>query len=48
MQFDRPIGAFQGIAHPLADAVTDVEGARLLVWYAVWSIAQRRRRRRAR
>jgi alkylation response protein AidB-like acyl-CoA dehydrogenase len=39
-QFDRPIGAFQGIAHPLADAVTDVEGARLLVWNAVWSIAQ--------
>ena len=31
IQFDRPIGAFQGIAHPLADAVTDVEGARLLV-----------------
>jgi alkylation response protein AidB-like acyl-CoA dehydrogenase len=41
LQFDRPIGAFQGVAHPLADAVTDVEGARLLVWYAVWSIAQR-------
>ena len=41
MQFDRPIGAFQGIAHPLADAVTDVEGARLLVWFAVWSIALR-------
>jgi alkylation response protein AidB-like acyl-CoA dehydrogenase len=40
VQFDRPIGAFQGIAHPLADAVTDVEGARLLTWYAVWSIAR--------
>ena len=40
MQFDRLIGAFQGVAHPLADAVTDVEGARLLVWAAVWSIAQ--------
>jgi alkylation response protein AidB-like acyl-CoA dehydrogenase len=40
IQFDRPIGAFQGIAHPLADDVTDVEGARLLAWYAVWSIAQ--------
>jgi alkylation response protein AidB-like acyl-CoA dehydrogenase len=39
IQFDRPIGAFQGIAHPLADAVTDVEGARLLTWLAVWSIA---------
>jgi alkylation response protein AidB-like acyl-CoA dehydrogenase len=40
VQFDRPIGAFQGIAHPLANAVTDVEGARLLVWYAIWSIAR--------
>ena len=39
-QFDRPIGAFQGIAHPLADAATDVEGARLLTWYTVWSIAR--------
>ena len=41
VQFDRPIGAFQGIAHPLADAVTEVEGARLLAWFAVWSIARR-------
>ncbi len=39
-QFDRPIGAFQGIAHPLADAATDVEGARLFTWYTVWSIAR--------
>jgi alkylation response protein AidB-like acyl-CoA dehydrogenase len=42
IQFDRPIGAFQGIAHPLANAITDVEGVRLLTWYAVWSIAQSR------
>jgi len=39
VQFDRPIGAFQGIAHPLANAVTDVDGAQLLTWYAVWSLA---------
>ncbi len=39
IQFDRPIGAFQGIAHPLADSVADVEGARLLVWKTVWSLA---------
>ncbi|WP_175907690.1 MULTISPECIES: acyl-CoA dehydrogenase [Burkholderia] len=32
--FDRPIGGYQGLAHPLADSVTDVEGARLLVWRA--------------
>ncbi len=39
-QFGRPIGSFQGIAHPLADTATDVEGARLLTWYTVWSIAR--------
>ena len=42
IQFDRPIGAFQGIAHPLADSVADVEGARLLVWKAISAIAKRR------
>ncbi len=36
VQFDRPIATFQGIAHPLANAVTEIEGARLLVWDAVW------------
>ncbi len=39
--FDRPIGSYQGLAHPLADSVTDVDGARLLAWWAVWSIAQK-------
>ncbi len=42
IQFDRPIGAFQGIAHPLADSVADVEGARLLVWKAIWAVANQR------
>lgn len=42
IQFDRPIGTFQGVAHPLADAVTDVEAARLLVYEALWAIAQQR------
>jgi alkylation response protein AidB-like acyl-CoA dehydrogenase len=42
IQFDRPIGAFQGVAHPLADSVTDVEAARLLVHEALWAIARRR------
>jgi alkylation response protein AidB-like acyl-CoA dehydrogenase/enoyl-CoA hydratase/carnithine racemase len=32
--FDRAIGSYQGLAHPLADAVTEVEGARLLCWRA--------------
>ncbi|MEC9358164.1 MAG: acyl-CoA dehydrogenase [Pseudomonadota bacterium] len=39
--FGRPIGGFQGVAHPLADVVTDVEGGRQLVRYALWSIATR-------
>lgn len=39
VQFDRLIGEFQGIAHPLADAITEIEGARLLVWNAVWQAA---------
>src|SRR5688572_3306587 len=39
IQFDRVIATFQGIAHPLADAVTAVEGARLLWLEAIWAIA---------
>lgn len=41
-QFGRPIGSFQGIAFPLADSITDVEAGRLLLWRAIWAIAQRR------
>jgi alkylation response protein AidB-like acyl-CoA dehydrogenase len=32
--FDRPIGSYQGLAHPLADSVTEIHGARMLVWRA--------------
>ena len=32
--FDRPIGSYQGLAHPLADSITDVDGAALLLWKA--------------
>ncbi len=38
--FGRPIGGFQGLAHPLADAATDVEGGQILIRYAIWSIAR--------
>lgn len=38
--FDRLIGSYQGLAHPLADAVTEVDGARLLVWNAASAIAK--------
>ncbi|RVT93216.1 acyl-CoA dehydrogenase [Sphingomonas crocodyli] len=40
-QFGRPIGSFQAIAHPLANSATDLEAARLLLWRAIWSIAQK-------
>lgn len=39
MQFDRLIGSFQAIAHPLVDAVTAVEGGQVLVWRAVHAMA---------
>jgi alkylation response protein AidB-like acyl-CoA dehydrogenase len=37
VQFDRPIGSFQAIAHPLADTATDIEGAATLVHEAAWA-----------
>jgi alkylation response protein AidB-like acyl-CoA dehydrogenase len=40
VQFDRAIATFQGIAHPLADAVSAVDGARLLWIEAIWAIAR--------
>jgi alkylation response protein AidB-like acyl-CoA dehydrogenase len=39
IQFDRPIGSFQGLAHPFADSATEVSASQLLVSYAIWSIA---------
>ncbi|RVT89415.1 acyl-CoA dehydrogenase [Sphingomonas crocodyli] len=40
-QFDRLIGSFQGVAHPLADRHADMVGAKMLVWSAVRKIADR-------
>src|SRR5690606_38970999 len=39
-QFGQPIGAFQSIAHYLADAATELEAARVLVWQAAWAHAE--------
>jgi 3-oxochol-4-en-24-oyl-CoA dehydrogenase len=39
-QFGKPIGTYQAISHPLADLVTDAEGAKLLTWRAIWNIAR--------
>jgi alkylation response protein AidB-like acyl-CoA dehydrogenase len=36
--FGQPIGAYQAVAHPLADAVTAADGARLLAWKACWAL----------
>ena len=40
--FGRPIGTYQGVSHPLADSITDIEGAQLLVWRAIWAMARGR------
>jgi 3-oxochol-4-en-24-oyl-CoA dehydrogenase len=37
-QFGQPLGVFQAIAHPLADSISDVESARLLIHHAIWAI----------
>ncbi len=39
VQFDKPLGAFQAIAHYLADAKTVIDGATVLVWEAAWARA---------
>jgi alkylation response protein AidB-like acyl-CoA dehydrogenase len=36
-QFDKPLGAFQAIAHYLADAATAVDGGKTLVYEAAWA-----------
>jgi len=36
-QFGKPLGAFQSLAHYLADAVTRVDGAQTLVHEAAWA-----------
>jgi alkylation response protein AidB-like acyl-CoA dehydrogenase len=38
--FGRKIGEYQGVSHALADALTDIEGSRLLNWGVVDKIAR--------
>ncbi|MDE3094375.1 MAG: acyl-CoA/acyl-ACP dehydrogenase [Chloroflexota bacterium] len=38
IQFGRPIGSFQAIQHKAADMVTDVDGARFIMYRAAWSV----------
>lgn len=39
IQFDRPIGTFQAISHPIADLSVQVDAGRLLAWRAIRAIA---------
>ena len=37
VQFGKPIGSFQGVAHPLAEMAAEIEGGRILVYEAAWA-----------
>ena len=39
MAFGQPIGSYQGIAHPLADLVCEVDGGKYLNWMTIRDIA---------
>jgi alkylation response protein AidB-like acyl-CoA dehydrogenase len=41
-QFDKPLGAFQALAHYLADGSTAVDGAEVLVHEAAWARSEGR------
>ena len=38
-QFDRPIGAYQAVAHQVADTYVETELARSLAYWAAWCVA---------
>ena len=39
IQFGKPIGSFQAIAHPLAETITEIHGGRVLAHEAAWARA---------
>ncbi len=39
-QFDKPLGAFQALAHDMANAKTAVDGSKLLNYEAAWSLGK--------
>jgi 3-oxochol-4-en-24-oyl-CoA dehydrogenase len=41
--FEKPIGTYQGISHPLADDVIDADGAQMYVWYTLRTLADKRK-----
>ena len=40
VQFDQPIGRFQGVKHPLAEMYVDIESYKSLLYYAAWALEQ--------
>ncbi len=40
VQFDHPIGKYQGVKHPLAEMFVDVETSRSLLYFAAWCIQE--------
>ena len=40
VQFDQPIGKYQGVKHPLAEMYVDVETSRSLLYYAAWCVQE--------
>lgn len=38
IQFDRPIGHYQGVKHPLAERYVDIESLKSLVYHAAWAL----------
>lgn len=41
IQFDRPIGQYQGVKHPLAEIYVDAESFKSLVYYGAWCFDNR-------
>lgn len=37
VQFGKPIGSFQAIKHQITDMKIDIDGAKILMYYAAWS-----------
>lgn len=39
--FGQPIGTYQGISHPLADLITDVDGGKYFIWKTIHDLGHR-------